>query len=384
MSRATRVSTLSARAGNIAKRVGVSLLDPGDDLIDWYEVAGVAMDIAVDDVEQLTTVPDGAAHEFEAYIREAIPVVAEYTGLTAASALEAPVVFSREEWIAISAENMKPLLELLIVGFSKSVSSGQEVQLPNRFVRAALSGELGLVLGYLGRRVLGQYDPGLLQPSGQDGRVYFIYPNIVEAEARLGIEPRSFRLWLALHEVTHGFEFEANPWIKKYIEDLIAEQNHYLETRMARQAPQPKEDDMDFDQLIKTFTGGVYRQMMSPDENPVLAKIQSLMSVLEGYSEHVMEVTGSMLIEEAGAIGELIDHARKNRHWIHRIVEKAIRLEVKMEQYKLGNIFIKNAVDAGGMELANKVWEGPTNMPTLTELRQPELWVTRMLKRRSS
>lgn len=376
------MTTRTARAGSIIKRLGVSLLDPSDALIDWYDVAGVGMDL-VGEEKIIARSNEALTDEFNGYVRRVWPVVADFTGLEMNRDLIPAVVFNRKEWIAITVENLKPLLEALLKGFVGSLSPVGETQNVNRFVKIVLAGELGLTLGYLATRVLGQYDLKMMRGIDTPGQLYFIYPNILEAEKRIGFNSTSFRLWLALHEVTHAFEFEANKWIKKYIEELIGEYSQYMEARLERTAHRSGDDESGEVPLLKISSLRSVRWLMSPDENPILAKTQAIMSVLEGYSEYVMEKAGADIIEDRAGIAMLMDHARANRNWMHKLIEKVIGLEIKMQQYRLGYTFIKNAVEVGGMNLANRVWEGPVAMPTLTELREPELWITRMLKKTS-
>ena len=76
---------------------------------------------------------------------------------------------------------------------------------------------MGVVLGWLSTRVLGQYDLLLTEEAVEDqDLVYFVGPNIVALEQLHGFEPREFRLWLALHEVTHRCQFTAIPWMRDY------------------------------------------------------------------------------------------------------------------------------------------------------------------------
>ncbi|HEB12997.1 MAG TPA: hypothetical protein ENI11_04925 [Actinobacteria bacterium] len=380
MSNNFKTTTRSARAGNIIKRLSVSLLDPGEDLIDWYDVAGVGMDL-VGEEQSMTRSNEALADEFSGYVRRVSPIVADFTGLEMKAGSIATVVFNRKEWIAITTENLKPMLEVLLKGFIGSHSSVGEKQDLNRFVKMGLAGELGLTIGYLATRVLGQYDLAMMSGSDRPGQLYFIYPNILETEKRIGFDPTSFRLWLALHEVTHGFEFEANSWIKKYIEELIREYSQHMEARLERTSQWLGDDELGDDPLLKIASLRSISWLMSPDENPVLAKTQAIMSVLEGYSEYVMAKAGADIISDRQGIAMLMDHARANRNWIHKLVEKVIGLEIKMQQYRHGYAFIQNAADVGGMSLVNRVWEGPAAMPTLSELREPQLWITRMLRK---
>ncbi len=150
--------------------------------------------------------------------------------------------------------------------------------------------------------------------------------------------------------------------------DLVRENIAYLEARLGQSGQGP----------ALLFTKSM-RQAISPDENPALAKAQSLMSILEGYSEYVMEEAGTRIIENGEGIAELLDEARRSRSWAQRLLERFIGLEIKIEQYHAGYRFIRQAVEVGGLPLANMVWQGPSSMPTLTEIRQPSLWIARML-----
>ena len=73
--------------------------------------------------------------------------------------------------------------------------------------------EIGALIGYMSQRVLGQYD--LLVPDNAHGdSVYYVGPNILALEKRFAFRPRDFRLWIAIHEVTHRAQFAGVPWMR--------------------------------------------------------------------------------------------------------------------------------------------------------------------------
>ncbi len=73
--------------------------------------------------------------------------------------------------------------------------------------------EVGLLLGFLASKVLGQFDP-FHAPSG---RLLLVAPNIVHVERELGVDPADFRLWVCLHEETHRVQFTAVPWMRDHL-----------------------------------------------------------------------------------------------------------------------------------------------------------------------
>ncbi len=361
---------LPVRAGRVLQRLGIGLLAPSRDLIDWRDVAGVAID-TIGGAQASAQVPESAVEEFTAHIREVVPAIADYTNLVPQAPLAQPIIFNRAEWIVTTAKTVGPLIE----PFLKELMGDERGA--GRVMKTAMRAELGLVVGYLSHRVLGQYDISLIDPDSRDGRLFFVYPNIVETEERLGVGGDEFRRWLVLHEMTHAFEFQANPWLREYMADLIKGQLTFLQARLGD--TEERADGIGHSAQRMFAVPGAWRELMSVDENPVLAKTQALMSVLEGYSEFVMERVGQNIGGEAN-VAELFDHARRTKSVGHKLMERLIGLQAKIDQYRLGYQFVSQVADATDISFVNRVWDGPKSLPTLTELEQPEFWIARMQK----
>ena len=56
-----------------------------------------------------------------------------------------------------------------------------------------------------------------------DDAVYYVGPNVLGLEKRYAFRPRDFRLWIALHEVTHRAQFTGVPWLRDYFLELVGE-----------------------------------------------------------------------------------------------------------------------------------------------------------------
>src|SRR6478736_3404388 len=82
--------------------------------------------------------------------------------------------------------------------------------------------QAGTVLAYLSGKVLGQYEVFSTDP----GQLLLVAPNIVEAERKLDADPRDFRLWVCLHEVTHRTQFTAVPWLRAH---FLAEVSAFID-----------------------------------------------------------------------------------------------------------------------------------------------------------
>ena len=62
------------------------------------------------------------------------------------------------------------------------------------------------------------------RPKSTPGRLLFVDENIRRTAAALDVPLNPFRTWIALHETTHAFEFEAHPWLRPYLAERLERQ----------------------------------------------------------------------------------------------------------------------------------------------------------------
>jgi coenzyme F420 biosynthesis associated uncharacterized protein len=228
-------------------------------------------------------------------------------------------------------------------------------------------------------RVLGQYDQLLIEddrPEDQD-ILYFVGPNILSLEKRYAFPPREFRLWLALHEVTHRMQFTGIPWMREYFLGLV-------ESTVAGLDPDPRRllDAVrrSADQLRQGHNpledGGLLLLLAGPEQYEAIQAIGGLMSLLEGHGDVTMDRAGAALIPSAERFGRVLRQRRQQRG-AARVVGTIIGLEAKLRQYEQGEQFIEAVEAAGGPDLLARAWTGPEWLPTLGEIRDPDLWISR-------
>ena len=63
---------------------------------------------------------------------------------------------------------------------------------------------------------------------------------------------------------------------------------------------------------------------------------------------------------------------------MERAFQRAIGFDAKVRQYDIGERFVAEAVERAGMEGFNRVWERPSNLPTLAEIARPDEWLARV------
>jgi coenzyme F420 biosynthesis associated uncharacterized protein len=310
--------------------------------------------------------------DFEELVPEAEALVRDLTGLSYGSYPARPWVMQRGDWIG---QNLRAFESLMEPYADRLLPKGGEGTLA-RARRSTLGAQVGALMGYVSRRVLGQYDPFL--PPDDDGLIYFVAPNIVSLERKHGFPRREFRLWISLHEVAHRLQFGGVPWLRGYIRSLV---DAYVTTmdldprrvleRVRQAAGQVRDGSVEWRGLGWVFL------LMSPDQRETFRRMQAVMALLEGHGNYAMNEAAPNRVPNAAGFRQRL-HERRTQPGLDRTFQRVVGLEAKMRQYGLGERFVTEAVKRSGREGFNRVWDGPENLPTMEEIGRPEAWVARV------
>lgn len=330
--------------------------------------------------------PDLLQSEFAELTEQAEELVAASTGLRSAAGPARARVTDRAGWVSANVASFQRLLGPHLDRLDPSRLAETNALLSRlsgplaSAGRTATGAQMGVVLGWLSTRVLGQYDLLLTEEAADEqDLVYFVGPNIVALERQHGFEPREFRLWLALHEVTHRCQFTAIPWMRDYFVSLVDEGIGSMEpdpTRLPaaikRMAEQIRAGRNPLDD------NGALGLVATPEQLEGLHRIQALMSLLEGHGDVTMDRAGAADIPSAARFAEVLRQRRKQAHGLSRLLQQLIGIEAKLRQYEEGERFIAAVEALGGPALLDNAWRGPQWLPSLEEIREPSIWITRV------
>jgi coenzyme F420 biosynthesis associated uncharacterized protein len=347
----------------------------GTRLIDWDAVRAIARRRLGADAAGL---PEASRAAAEAFYRDQLlriePVVAEEIGAELPAALETPAVVDRAGWVDLNLATFETLF-----GRVERIITEQQVghDTPGRALarivnRSIGNQQLGFLLAIHARKVLGQYDVSLLAAGPTTrGRLHFVEPNITATANAMRLPHDEFRTFIALHEATHAFEFEAYPWLREHFAGLVAEAIEQLAADSGGMVQRLQHA------LARRGSGHWLERMMSPTQLETFRRTQALMSLLEGYSNHVMNAAGARLLPGFREIHDRFERRNEARTAIERAVMRLTGLDLKMEQYEAGERFVTAVIDARGKAFLNRVWQGPDRLPTLDEIRDPAAWIGR-------
>lgn len=294
--------------------------------------------------------------------------VREVTGMRGPGEPGAATVVDRAGWAEGNVEGFRAVLDPV----SARLLEGTRQSRAATAVTARLTGvQMGGVLAWMSSKVLGQYEV-FLPPERGSGRLTLVAPNIVETERRIGVDPHDFRLWVALHEVTHRTQFTAVPWLHDHVRgevDALLAAAHLDEPGA----------------LVRRLREGVAERrtlvelLQTPEQRVVLDRVTAFMSLLEGHAEHVMDGVGPAVVPSVRVIRDRFQQRRAERGGVlDRLLRRLLGLDLKALQYAEGSVFVRECVDAVGMAGFNRVWESPEMLPTRQEVRRPRTWVQRV------
>jgi coenzyme F420 biosynthesis associated uncharacterized protein len=365
-------TVLGRRAERIARR----------GLVDWAAVERLAIRRAEKAPGRLTPLELRAA---EGAYREAmarvVPRLAEALGTELPGVVERAMVVDRAGWIRANVGTFKSLISRL-----ENDLLDQVVPVGGGFTRATMalanrwvtSQQLGFLLGFMGTRVLGQYDLAILSAEAEDGRLLFVEENIRGTAHAIGVPVAPFRTWIALHETTHAFEFEAHPWLRPYLAERLERQLSLFSgsaSSMGRDAIRA------IGRALRGEGGGEHwmEALMGEEQRRLFRETQAVMSLLEGFSDYIMDEVGRGLVPDVERISARFHERRQHRTGFERAILRLTGMDLKMEQYERGEKFVRAVAEARGRSALARIWDGPESLPTAVEIGAPEAWATRVL-----
>ncbi len=345
-------------------------------LVDWDLAASMAAVAAGEATERAPTGDD----DLQATVEEITVAVKTYTRLSPTQAPPAPEWVDRRQWAAINLESMRASLAPIEARLGGAEPRGPGAGTARAALGMVAGAQIGALVGFASRRVLGQYEFSLLG-APVEPRLLFVGANVADAQRALGGEPRTVLRWIALHEVTHAVHLGAAPWIREYLGSLARSLLTESELRVglgevgAAAKRIATSDPRGW--LEELGSSDPLTLLAPPESRDLLARTQATMAAIEGYAEHVMDAAAPAIGEQVGELRAALERRRENRPPLARLLAWLLGLELKLRQYRDGKRFCDAVVASTGIEGLNRAWDDPESLPTTSELLDPEAWIER-------
>ncbi|MFB3738325.1 MAG: zinc-dependent metalloprotease [Candidatus Velamenicoccus archaeovorus] len=353
-------------------RVDWSMGSRAAKLVDWGTAADVGRRVggrgpALQAVERARLREDLAET-----VPRAESLVSAFTGLSADGFRSRPWVMSRGEWVATNLRGLQRLLEPLAQRILAENAPRSDVR------RKALGAQIGVLLGYVSKKVLGQYDVFL--PPDDEGLLYFVGPNLAETERRFALPPHDFRLWVAIHEVTHRVQFGATPWLRGSLNRMVGTYLDTVQVDAREMLAQLRRALAETRGTTEWRSVNIVLMLMTPEQRELFHRMQAMMSLLEGHASFVMDEVARDHVRDLPRMKRSLKE-RRTASGLERTFQRAIGFDSKIRQYSAGEYFVRAVHQRAGMDTLNLVWRDEGNLPTIQEIGEPQRWLARVAER---
>jgi coenzyme F420 biosynthesis associated uncharacterized protein len=350
---------LGAASGLAAVLVAEAIRPRGGsaELLDWDEVTRLAIRRLRGERMAPAELASSAAsyNRFAGELRG--PLLETVGGLPPGARLPDFEALDRAGWLELNVgilrQVMEPLAAVTRVPDSRLALAG----------RAGLSRYVALTLEFLGRRVLGQFDPNLLGREPVRSALYLVEPNVAAWEEEAGLPGDDLRRWLILHEMTHAWQFEGRPWLREHLNQQVR-----ALVELAGRGASAKGLGR-----LRAMTIGM------PSQWDLVRRLQATMSLVEGHGNLAMSLVGRRELASFASIDAAYRRRGRERSLLERLIALVTGLEMKIEQYRVGEQFARTVHERYGMDVLNRAWEGPEALPHADELRDVERWRRRVV-----
>ncbi|MFV0316710.1 MAG: zinc-dependent metalloprotease [Microthrixaceae bacterium] len=249
-----------------------------------------------------------------------------------------------------------------------------------------LSMMAGSTAGHLAARAFGHYELPLPRPTREPLSV--VLSNVDEFAADWSLPPEDIRLWVCLSDTAHH-QVLSIPHVRDALTSAVGEYTMAFSTDPEEIERQGRElgldeafEDMGGDMAaLQSLAGDPDRLlgvMQSRRQREIMPRIQSLVAVVEGWVDHVLDEVGSSLLSEYPRVTEALRRRRVEAGPQTRFVERLFGLELSQATFDTGNDFVEGIVARSDAAALRTLWSAPENLPTHNELTAPGLWMARV------
>ena len=353
------------------------------------------LDMATGEQRTEPPIDPDASRALDDVVRAVQLMVSEATGISAALTVPARAV-DRATWSSLTLTALEPVLGALAAALGRTdgnpeanVGAAQSPAMPfspdmlfAMMMPLLLGGWAGSMIGLLSHRALDQFD----LPLPLDGAPTLLFiPHNVEAFAEQWSLPLDeMRYALALREVVHGAQ-RAVPWVRgRLLRCASAYVGAYEVQADAMESQLGGFDPTDPSSMeaIANLTDPdvLLGAMRSERQEPLLAELQRFVSVLEGYTDVVVESIGDRMVTSHGRLDEALRRHRLERGDATGFVDRLLGLELDRGHYETGVAFCRGVMERsdGALDQLNRIWSDESMVPTEAELVAPGLWLARI------
>src|SRR5215467_8864593 len=313
--------------------------------------------------------------------------------------------WSRSEWVEATMPVWRSLFEPIAernvdsMGSLLSVSETDLEQLPpemrslggmglfsglgemmRRIGGTVVGSRAGAAVGMLADEIISSSDIGL--PIGPEGTAALLPAGVAAFGSGLSVPDDEVRLFVALREAAHHRLFSHVPWLRARLLGAVEDYARGIKVdpdslRDVMQQFDPSSIDLANPEAInEALTGAAtFHPEDTPEQKAALARIETLLALIEGWVATVVADAASNRLPEAEALAEAIRRRRATGGPAERTFATVVGLELRPRRLREAATMWRALTEDREISGRDQIWEHPDLLPTAEDLEDPEGFV---------
>lgn len=326
-----------------------------------------------------------ALTSFEDAVRDVEAPTSGYARLP----LEEPArlkLLTRADWVTESLDAWGWLFEHLARRFSQHMGAvepddqtGPLAATLSQVSPLLIGIQVGTLLGQLAKDVTSRFDYPI--PRDDDGRLFFVEPNVRKVAADYGFGVDAFARWLAVHSVARHLVVANTAWANRYFRSLLVEIIDAMEIDIGdleRRMAELQSGGLESFQEGLQDAGGL-PLVHTERHRRAAARLAAFVAVFEGYALHVAGSVTSEIVPSASQIDEGMTRRSITPNEAEEMLAAVLGVSFDRDLEAAGRTFCAAVVKLRGINSLNRIWAAPDNLPAYDEIKDPFGWMERVL-----
>lgn len=236
--------------------------------------------------------------------------------------------------------------------------------------------QVGQALAKLAGEVLSSTDVGL--PLGPAGVAALLPDSVAAFGAGLERPADEVRLFLALREAAYHRLFGHVPWLRQRLFDAVDAYARGIKVdKDAIERAMAEVDPQDPESMQRALQGGMFEPSVTPEQQAALARLETLLALVEGWVDDVVATASAGRLPGADALRETLRRRRATGGPAEQIFATLVGLELRPRRLREAATLWRTLREQRGISGRDEVWKHPDLLPGGDDLDDPEGFVRR-------
>lgn len=296
--------------------------------------------------------------------------------------------WSRSEWVEGTLPQWRDLVEPLATRVAAATATavpeqvrsmaGPLLGLMEQLSGAMFGAQVGQGVAALAGEVTGSTDVGL--PLAEPGCAVLVPSNVAAFGEGLGIPTDEVQLYLALRESAHLRLFHHAPWLAPRIRAAVDDYARGISIdTQAIESALSGVDPSNPQAMQELLGSGVFEPPTTPEQRAALARLESVLALVEGWVDVVTHAAATDRLPSAAALRETVRRRRAAGGPAETTFATLVGLELRPRRLREAAALWQELADGAGPASRDAVWDHPDLLPTAADLDDPTAFVGRRL-----